>query len=248
MRKGQSGSEGKRHSKRKGECVTLGQHENLKPSLDAAKTLTEGPGQTGTVTPTDHKYSEGELALVHEYGRRLEIKPPKITRRNESSAEDGDSLLFYPRLMEALGTVDRELGARLLKQVTHTADASDMVKSVNCALAALHGIHPRETLEGLLAVQMVGVHNLAMTFMARAVVNGQTIDLVNHNVNRATRLLRTFVAQMEMLNRLRGKGEQRMVVKHVHVYEGGQAIVGTVTQNKLPEGGEEGGDFGKTGQ
>ena len=46
-------------------------------------------------------------------------------------------------------------------------------------------------------------------------------------------------SRTEALNRLRGKGAQTVVVKHVHVHEGGQAIVGTVTQNKLVEGERE---------
>jgi hypothetical protein len=36
--------------------------------------------------------------------------------------------------------------------------------------------------------------------------------------------------QMEALQRYRGKGEQKMVVEHVHVHQGGQAIVGSVHQ------------------
>jgi hypothetical protein len=33
---------------------------------------------------------------------------------------------------------------------------------------------------------------------------------------------------LESLNRHRGKGAQKVTVEHVHVHEGGQAIVGTV--------------------
>jgi hypothetical protein len=40
--------------------------------------------------------------------------------------------------------------------------------------------------------------------------------------------MRTFTAQLDALNKYRGKGEQKMEVKHVHVHEGGQAIVGNV--------------------
>ena len=36
--------------------------------------------------------------------------------------------------------------------------------------------------------------------------------------------------QVEALKRYRGKGEQKMTVEHVHVYQGGQAIVGAVHQ------------------
>ena len=48
-------------------------------------------------------------------------------------------------------------------------------------------------------------------------------------LNQAVKLARTYTAQMEALNRYRGKGSQQMVVENVHVTEGGQAIVGPVS-------------------
>jgi hypothetical protein len=40
--------------------------------------------------------------------------------------------------------------------------------------------------------------------------------------------METFAAQMSALKEYRSKGEQKMTVQHVHVAEGGQAIVGNV--------------------
>ena len=56
----------------------------------------------------------------------------------------------------------------------------------------------------------------------------QTIEGVEYNINRSTKLMRTFTAQMETLKRLRMGGKQTIQVQHVHVNEGGQAIVGDV--------------------
>ena len=56
--------------------------------------------------------------------------------------------------------------------------------------------------------------------------------VIDSNLNRGTKLLRTFLMQLEALNRHRSKGEQKMVVEHVHVHSGGQAIVGPVTGNR----------------
>jgi hypothetical protein len=44
------------------------------------------------------------------------------------------------------------------------------------------------------------------------------------------KLTRTFATQMEALKRYRTGGEQKVTVQHVSVSEGGQAIVGNVTQ------------------
>jgi hypothetical protein len=44
------------------------------------------------------------------------------------------------------------------------------------------------------------------------------------------KLTRTYATQMEALKRYRMGGEQKVTVQHVSVSEGGQAIVGNVTQ------------------
>jgi hypothetical protein len=101
-----------------------------------------------------------------------------------------------------------------------------------------HGIAPRDELEGMLAVQMVSTHTLAMEFLRRAALPGMPDLGVEVNVNRATKLMRVFGTQMEALSRYRGKGEQKMIVEHVHVHKGGQAIVGPVnhTNTKKEDG------------
>ena len=224
------------------------QPENHNGSSDAVSMLAANKEQpiTAPVTLAEHKHTEHEQASLRELARKLERKPIKFkARKNDGSEPPFDRMLFDAGLSEAFGTVDHELAFDLLLQVSHTVPSGDSDSRLNRPLAALHGIQPANTLEGLLAVQMVGVHNLAMDFMGRALLKNQPIDIVDRYVNRATRLMRTFVAQTEALNRLRGKGAQTVVVKHVHVHDGGQAIVGTVTQNKQAAGGEGGGGIGK---
>ena len=64
-------------------------------------------------------------------------------------------------------------------------------------------------------------------------VKGGVIKIARHAPDNAhgslaVKLLRTYAAQVEALARLRHGGEQRVIVQHVNVNEGGQAIVGTV--------------------
>ena len=176
---------------------------------------------------------ESETVRRSGLARRPEGTPPEVSSPKDRKIERGAAQDVF---LEAFGTANGQLVRGLLGQVFAIAPDG----KVGGALAALRGIGPRDELEGLLAVQMVGVHNLAMEFMGRATLNGQTVEGVSENVHRATRMLRTFLAQMEALNRYRGKGEQKVIVKHVHVQEGGQAIVGTITQNRQGEGGSNG--------
>jgi hypothetical protein len=52
----------------------------------------------------------------------------------------------------------------------------------------------------------------------------------------AARLLKAFATQMEALRRLRNGGSQFVRVEHVHVNEGGRAIVGNVSAAQAPVG------------
>ena len=51
----------------------------------------------------------------------------------------------------------------------------------------------------------------------------------------ATKLARTYSAQLDAIKSYRTGGEQRVTVQHVSVSEGSQTIVGNVTQNVLKE-------------
>jgi hypothetical protein len=65
---------------------------------------------------------------------------------------------------------------------------------------------------------MVGAQRLALLFLRRAAVDGQTSAVVDANVLRATRLMRAFNEQLEAMAKLKGKsGRQRVVVEHVTV-------------------------------
>ena len=136
---------------------------------------------------------------------------------------NGDSRIFGTDNVDS----NSELTGQVLEVVRRGRE--DDWQNFKWALSTVHGIGPKDELEGLLAAQMIGVHNLAMECLKRASLQGQTFEGMDANVNRAVRLLRTFTSQMEALNRHRGKVGQQMVVGNVNVNDGGQAIVGPVS-------------------
>ena len=100
-------------------------------------------------------------------------------------------------------------------------------QNANFMLAVVKGIEPRDQIEAMLAAQMAAVHNATMTF-ARRLAHVDIIPQQDSAQNAFNKLARTFAAQVEALKRYRSGGEQKMTVQHVHVAEGGQAIVGNV--------------------
>jgi hypothetical protein len=94
--------------------------------------------------------------------------------------------------------------------------------------AAMMGIAPRDELEGMLAAQLIAAHNATMECFRRAMIPELSFDGRKEALNQADKLARTYTMLLEALNRHRGKGTQKVTVEHVHVHEGGQAIVGAV--------------------
>src|ERR1700722_16465954 len=96
-------------------------------------------------------------------------------------------------------------------------------------LAMLKGIAPKDEVECMLAAQMAAVHIATMTF-ARRLARVDNIPQQDSAERAFNKLARTFAVQMEALKRYRTGGEQKVTVQHVTVNEGGQAIVGAVSQ------------------
>ena len=194
-----------------------------------------------------NKYTKEEKTRIAKYLKRLKREPVKLKTGKDTLGnltlghETTDGTLSMARFMEALGTTDMDLQRYLLNQVVQTfrgCTSSEgfgydgLDEFMNNAMALLNGIQPQDEIEGMLAVQMIAVHNMAMETIKRAMITGQTFEGEEAYVNHATKMLRTFTTQMEALKRYRTGGQQKVTVEHVHVNEGGQAVVGVVNRGQ----------------
>ena len=94
-------------------------------------------------------------------------------------------------------------------------------------LSVVKGIEPNDQVEAMLAAQMAAVHMATMTF-ARRLAHVDNLPQQDSAERAFNKLARTFASQVEAFKRYRTGGEQKMIVEHVTVNEGGQAIVGNV--------------------
>jgi hypothetical protein len=76
---------------------------------------------------------------------------------------------------------------------------------------------------------MACTHSAAMAVLARLGGGHGSERQVAVKAGAAARLLRTYATQMEVYRRLRYGGSQLVRVEHVHVNEGGQAVIGNVS-------------------
>ena len=103
------------------------------------------------------------------------------------------------------------------------------------AVAMLKGIRPQGNLEGLLAAQMVATDSAAMECLRRAMLKAQSLEGQDQNLKNAAKFLSIYTRQIEVLDKHRGKGQQKVTVEYVNVEPGGQAIVGHVETGRGPK-------------
>ncbi|MDP4027294.1 hypothetical protein Q8W71_32550 [Methylobacterium sp. NEAU 140] len=133
------------------------------------------------------------------------------------------------RMQDAFGTRSDTVALGRLVELTGLVRESNGRPSseFNTMLAAVDALRPENDTEGMLAVRMAATHHVAMENLQRS-ARASTLELMEAHGNLANKLLRTYAAQIEALAKLRRGGSQKVTVEHVHVYEGGQAIVGNV--------------------
>jgi hypothetical protein len=168
------------------------------------------------------------------------LQMPEIAR---PSTNGGEMALYdYP------DPDDRYVGLHLLDTLKHPgmteAQASlerhKLLLEIGCVeldqdLAST--IEPRNSIERMLAGQLASTHYLALRFLAlsqaravEAAKQGQPYWR-EHNVeacrltNAAARLLSSFNEGAATLHKLRTGGKQTVVVQHVQVQDGGQAVI-----------------------
>ena len=136
-------------------------------------------------------------------------------------------------MMRALGTDSAEFTDGVLRQLANAVSLGGGAdeEAINFALAVIAGIEPKDELETMLAMQMAVIHLATMTF-TRRLAHVETLDQQHGSERALNKLARTFAMQLEALKRYRTGGEQKVVVQHVNVNEGGQAIVGNVDRGR----------------
>lgn len=99
----------------------------------------------------------------------------------------------------------------------------------------LKGQKPKDHHELMLINHMSGINALVMKYIGRlaSADDPSQIDIYERTLNK---LARTYTDQMDTLKRYRSGGDQNVTVQNVSVSDGGQAIVGNVTQNAHDDG------------
>lgn len=173
---------------------------------------------------------------------RLKLQPGPPGRRALTLVVDASVL----EAVDATGAGDPNLALHWLAQAadaggpdTREMDGPELQEALehrgNLVLATVHGIGPKDAVEGMLSAQMAALHDLAMVSMRHA-ARAERQDTLERAVRNATKLQGAFLAAVDGLKRWRGGTTvQRVVVEHVEVHAGAQAVVGAVSNTPRGE-------------
>jgi hypothetical protein len=172
--------------------------------------------------PTSGEAAAIDLATVSFNGRPARPEPTIEQNAGVARVSSGhaDAKGGAIHLQDTFGSASAPFVSRAIRDVLNIVGTDD--EGFGAAVALVAAIAPRDELECALAQQMVTAHTLSMR-MSKRTMEAKYLPQMNAYANIAAKAQRTFTAQIDALGKLRNGGQQ--VVRHVHVYEGGQAIV-----------------------
>jgi hypothetical protein len=142
---------------------------------------------------------------------------------------------WYAQLVAAFGTTSIKVAhvevARIAKVLQR--DGKIDPAEIDTVIAILSGQQPKNELEAMVICQMAVTHVLTMRSLGN-LNRSSSIQQQDSNALTVARLTKAFGSQVDALGKLRRGGEQRVVVEHVHIHAGAQAIVGAVTHTGGP--------------
>ena len=165
---------------------------------------------------------------IESWRRKLELAKEWDLSRKQFSSDIKKELNAIEK--DLIG-FDQDFSEEILRQLAEATIKYDGNKALRLRYtwSIIKGMAPKNQLEVLLLIQMIAVHHAALNHAARL---GDSTDLEQSETcaNILNKLTRTYTDQMTTLHRCRSGPELRLV-QNVSVSDGGQAIVGNVTQN-----------------
>jgi hypothetical protein len=180
-----------------------------------------------SIVKSQESASITDTKLEH-YRTRRKDAPPKVN--STTIEEEGEGVVLLAKYAEALGSISDAFRSMIFEQVGALQGRVDRNTLLNSALATLNSFKPRNEMEALLVAEIFTLHTLFAEMASRVMANDNA-QLLNYCINWIDKLSRAIREHASMLQKLRGEGsQQKVTVEHVHVYQGGLAMVGAVNQ------------------
>lgn len=136
----------------------------------------------------------------------------------------------FKELGEVCGTTDNEIILGRLNQMGRCLIPEPIESNgqLGDALQSMLEIKPKDTLERMLAMQMIACHHGSMESFRRSMIEGRSEEARIEDLKIAQKLTAAYAKLLDCLDRHRGAGQQTVSVNNVNVSAGGQAMVGNL--------------------
>ena len=131
---------------------------------------------------------------------------------------------YDPALMVIVNTLERPDSASIAASDGRLRAAKD-AGVLESAVDAARSAQASNSLERMLCHQMAAAHFQAMRLLVLSQNDRLAPADVARYVNASSRLMDGYQSACLVLQKLKTKGQQRVIVQHVHVGDGGQAVV-----------------------
>ncbi len=186
--------------------------------------------------PAKPKPTQLERRDAEAAGERSWERPLAVQVRVDKDADDKPNLsaphddldVWRVKLLDSFGTRSTDFAAKTLGEVAElTGGGAISELATNAALALVGCMKPQNEAEALLLAQMAGAHAGAVRAM-RAMQRTEWFNQTEGWGRLANLFMRTYATHLQTLDKIRRRGAQTVRVEHVHVHQGGQAVVGYV--------------------
>lgn len=124
--------------------------------------------------------------------------------------------------------IDKFAGIKAISQSMNSEDDGiNMKRELQNAEELLASVGANDALSTMLVTQMAAVHDMQQRVFSIAKTS-YSPEVIQSNINQLTKLSNVFVQQAALLEKMQGNVQQKVMVEHVHIHSGGQAIVGNV--------------------
>lgn len=178
---------------------------------------------------------QNEIEKVPDKDMEIEHDSISIEYSDNKGSPKLDFLGTQEALLKTTGVRNKKSMMYILnKVISQLLVSKDTIQALNKdvipTLSIMTELHPLDGFEGMLISQMLVTYEKAMDSFRKA-ENNKVAEIYFGLQDRGMKLMRLFNQQLEALDKHRRKGNQKMVVKHIHVNEGGQAIIGNVNRD-----------------
>ncbi len=212
----------------------MSKEEKIEKTKDDIKQVAQSSTDKEMITEKKEQIRQLEEKIKLASQTLLKGKSPIWLREDQGKIKWEYPILKDPHnslsdvLKYLTATTDFELAAEIFDKGRNALPGTERPgRNANLALQSLADSSPRDATEARLCLQATALYSQGMHYLSRA----EGSNMLFHSefyMKCAIKLLRLHNETVDAISKYRRGGEQRVLVQHVNVNEGGQAIVGTI--------------------